>query len=174
MRKARRIFLIVLLVGGYGLSSCCSEGQAVSPTHTDDFAGRPRVIVISDIGNEPDDQMSFVRLLLYSNEFDIEGMIAATSTWQKTATHPETMHALIHAYSEVRGNLLLHANGWPSAEDLNALVFTGQAGYGMAATGPDKMSPGAEMILRAGDHEDDPAAVDLHLGRSQHAGAGSY
>ena len=58
MRKARRIFLIVLLVGGYGLSSCCSEGQAVSPTHTDDFAGRPRVIVISDIGNEPDDQMS--------------------------------------------------------------------------------------------------------------------
>jgi hypothetical protein len=155
MRKARRIFLIVLLVGGYGLSSCCSlEGQAVSPTHIDDFAGRPRVIVISDIGNEPDDQMSFVRLLLYSNQFDIEGMIAGTSTWQKTATHPETMHALIHAYSQVRGNLLLHANGWPSAEDLNALVFTGQAGYGLAATGPDKMSPGAEMILRAGDHED--------------------
>ena len=29
---------------------------------------------MSDIGNEPDDQMSFVRLLLYSNEFEIEGI----------------------------------------------------------------------------------------------------
>ena len=50
----------------------------------DDFSGKPRVVVISDIGNEPDDQMSFVRFLLYSNEFDIEAMIATTSTWQKT------------------------------------------------------------------------------------------
>jgi CHAT domain-containing protein len=29
--------------------------------------------IISDIGNEPDDQMSFVRLLLYSNELDLRG-----------------------------------------------------------------------------------------------------
>jgi hypothetical protein len=110
MRKARWMCLIVLFIAGYGLSSCWSlAGQTLSPTHIDDFTGRPRVIVISDIGNEPDDQMSFVRLLLYSNEFDIEGMIAATSTWQKTATHPETMHALIQAYGQLRGNLLLHA-----------------------------------------------------------------
>ena len=43
--------------------------------HTlDDFAGHPRVIIISDIGNEPDDQMSLVRLLVYSNELDIEAL----------------------------------------------------------------------------------------------------
>ena len=58
--------------------------QGCRATHVDDFTGKPRVIVISDIGNEPDDQMSFVRLLLYSNEFDIEAMIATTSTWQKS------------------------------------------------------------------------------------------
>jgi hypothetical protein len=46
--------------------------QSLPPTHVDNFTGHPRVIILSDIGNEPDDQMSFVRLLLYSNELDIE------------------------------------------------------------------------------------------------------
>ncbi|MBV8827773.1 MAG: DUF1593 domain-containing protein, partial [Acidobacteriaceae bacterium] len=55
-------------------------GQAISPSHIDNFDGHPRLIVISDIGNEPDDQMSLTRLLLYSNELDIEALIAATST----------------------------------------------------------------------------------------------
>ena len=47
------------------------------------FHGKPRVLVPTDIGNEPDDQMSLTRFLLYSNEFDIEGLVATTSTWQK-------------------------------------------------------------------------------------------
>ena len=49
----------------------------------DSFHGKPRVLVLTDIGNEPDDQMSLTRFLLYSNEFDIEGLVATTSTWQK-------------------------------------------------------------------------------------------
>lgn len=35
---------------------------------------RPRVIVLTDIENEPDDAMSMVRFLSYSNHFDIEGV----------------------------------------------------------------------------------------------------
>jgi hypothetical protein len=102
-RRWRRAAAIV----GLALSASVHlAAQALPPTHVDDFAGHPRVIVISDIGNEPDDQMSFVRLLLYSNELDIEAMIATTSTWQKTATHPETMRQLIDAYGQVRPNLL--------------------------------------------------------------------
>lgn len=128
--------------------------QPLPASHVDDFAGHPRVIVISDIGNEPDDQMSFTRLLLYSNELDIEALIAATSTWQKSATHPETMHALIHAYGEVRPNLLLNANGWTASNDLDRRVFTGQPAYGIAATGMDKMSDGAKAILRAAARDD--------------------
>ena len=128
--------------------------QPLPPNHIDDFSGKPRVIILSDIGNEPDDQMSFVRLLLYSNEFDLEAMIASTSTWQKTKTHPETMHQLIDAYGQVRQNLLLHAKGWPEAADLNARVFTGQAAYGLAATGDGKTSDGARVIISAADRED--------------------
>src|SRR4029077_19416282 len=96
----------------------------------DAFSGHPRVAIISDIGNEPDDQMSFVRLLLYSNELDLEAMIATTSTWQRAATHPETMRAIVAAYGQVRPNLLLHAKGWPTADDLAARVFAGQPAYG--------------------------------------------
>jgi hypothetical protein len=134
---------------GMLLATSLLAGQRWPPTHVDDFKGKPRVIVISDIGNEPDDQMSFVRLLLYSNELEIEGLIATTSTWQKTATHAETMRQLIQAYGEVRSNLMLNAKGWPEAAKLARRVFAGQAGYGMAATG--KLSDGAKDIVRAGD-----------------------
>ena len=148
---ARSLMSIGLLVlAGARLGS----GQALPAAHVDDFRGHPRVIVISDIGNEPDDQMLFVRLLLYSNELDVEGMIASTSTWQKTAIHPETMRMLIEAYGKVRPNLLLQAPGWPEAADLEKRVYAGQTGYGMDATS-GYMSDGARAILRAGS-EDDP------------------
>ncbi len=124
--------------------------QTAPPTQAADlFVGKPRVAIVSDMGNEPDDQMSFVRLLLYSNEFDLEALVASTSTWQKSAVHPETMHTLIHAYSEVRSNLQLHASGWPRAESLDALVVAGQAGYGLAATGLGKQTAGSDALLRA-------------------------
>ncbi len=98
--------------------------------------------------------MSLVRFLLYSNELDVEALIAATSTWQKAAAHPETMHSLIQAYGRVRPNLLLHAKGWPTVEDLDSRVFTGQPAYGMAGTGVEKTSEGAKAIIRAVDAND--------------------
>ena len=71
------------------LTSCSwASAQDLPPTHVDGFPGRPRVVVISDIGNEPDDQMSLVRFLLYSNQFEVEGLISSTSTLQKAASHP--------------------------------------------------------------------------------------
>lgn len=86
----------IATLAGFGFSSTLPlSGQVISPTPPDGFTGWPRVVVLSDIGNEPDDQMSFVRLHLYSNQFDIEGLIAGTSTWQRNATHPETMRTLI-------------------------------------------------------------------------------
>jgi hypothetical protein len=152
--RCRHLAVLVTAAFSLTIASCSLHAGQLPPAHVDDFTGHPRVIIISDIGNEPDDQMSLVRLLLYSNEFDLEALIAATSTWQRNATHPETMHALIHAYGLVRTNLLLHAKGWPAAEDLDQLVFSGQPAYGLAALGPDKTSPGAEAILRAADRDD--------------------
>ncbi len=128
--------------------------QPIPPTHLDDLPGPQRLIVLSDIGNEPDDQMSLVRLLLYSNEIDLEALIACTSTWQKTATHAETIHALIAGYGTVRPNLLLNAPNWPTVESLQMKVFTGQPAYGLAATGLNKESAGADALIAAADKSD--------------------
>ena len=38
-----------------------------------------RVLVLTDIENEPDDTESMVRFLVYSNQWDIEGIVATTS-----------------------------------------------------------------------------------------------
>lgn len=142
----------MLFVGG----SAQAFAQPTSPNAppVDAFVSKPRIVVISDIGNEPDDQMSLVRLLLYSNELDIEGLIAATSTWQKTTTHPETMHELIRAYAQVRASLLRNADGWPLAAALDAVVQPGQPQYGMNAVGAGKASAGARELEAAIERND--------------------
>ncbi|KMS51176.1 hypothetical protein V474_04750 [Novosphingobium barchaimii LL02] len=48
--------------------------------HLDTAEGKHRLFVLSDIGNEPDDQMSLVSLRLYPNEINIEGLVAIAST----------------------------------------------------------------------------------------------
>jgi Protein of unknown function (DUF1593) len=113
-----------------------------------------RVVVLTDIGNEPDDQMSLVRLLLYSNEIDIEALVATTSTWQRAKTSPEIIRHVVTAYGKVRPNLLLHAKGWPSEAELDARISSGQSGYGMAATGEGKLSDGARALIAAADKAD--------------------
>ena len=151
LRWGQLILLATIFFAADGLLSAAP----IPPAHIDEFTGHPRVLVVSDIGNEPDDQMSLVRLLLYSNEIDIEGLVATTSTWQKTAVHPETMRTLIRAYGQVRPNLLKHAPGWPTADELDKKVFTGQSAYGMAAVGKEFLSEGAMAIIAAADRNDE-------------------
>ena len=67
---------------------------------------KPRLLVLTDIGNEPDDQMSMVRLLVYANQFEIEGLVATTSTWQKRAVKPEILHELSRLYALRAGDLV--------------------------------------------------------------------
>ncbi len=45
----------------------------------DRLVDRPRLLVLTDIGGDPDDQQSRIRLLVHSNEFEIEGLIASAS-----------------------------------------------------------------------------------------------
>lgn len=150
----RNSSLFLLLLLGPLSIPVPSRAQAISVPPADSFSGKPRVAIISDMGNEPDDQMSFVRLLVYSNELDLEALIAATSTWQKTKTHPETMRQLIAAYGQVRDNLRKHADGWPAAADLDQRVHPGQPAYGMAQTGPGKSSEGSQALIAAIERDD--------------------
>ena len=150
-RLGRTLLMLSMAMGALSATGLSQFGP---PQPVDSFHGKPRAVIISDIGNEPDDQMSLVRLLLYSNEIDLEALIATTSTWQKTASHPETMHQLIAAYGQVRPNLLLHARGWPEAAELDQRVYAGQSTYGMDATGDGKASAGSKALIEAMKRKD--------------------
>ena len=85
-----------------------ADQSAVAPAaaRVDPYTSRARVIVMTDIANEPDDQMSLVRFLVYANQFDVEGLVATTSTWMKNRVRPDVIHTLLDAYARVQPNLL--------------------------------------------------------------------
>ena len=120
----------------------------------DAHATRSRVVVLTDIANEPDDQMSLVRFLVYANQFDVEGLVATTSTWLRRGVRPDVIHTVLDAYAEVQPNLARHAEGVPAAATLKARVAAGQDGYGMAAVGAGKASAGARLLLDAARRAD--------------------
>jgi hypothetical protein len=110
---------------------------------------KPRVIVLTDIGNEPDDSESMVRLLLYANELDIEGLVATTSTWLKDKVHPELIEERVRAYGEVLSNLRAHAEGYPEAARLMSSIRSGRPVYGMQQVGPGQHTPASDLIIAA-------------------------
>jgi Cellulose-binding Sde182, nucleoside hydrolase-like domain/Cellulose-binding protein Sde0182, C-terminal domain len=154
-RTIAGLFALALIAGGGVTARLRGDAPAVPrAARIDPYVERVRLLVLTDIANEPDDQMSMVRLLVYSNQFDIEGLVATTSTWMKNRVRPDVILMLLDAYEQVRPNLLRHQDGFPPASALRQLVTTGQPEYGMAAVGPAKMSPGAELIVRAADKAD--------------------
>lgn len=134
MALLKFVFLVVVaqlsLYVGWANSSTNSSADGVDLTKLQSFSYKPRIFIMSDILNEPDDSMSLVRYLLYSNEFDTRGICATTSWWLKNATHPDEMRRIINAYGEVVDNLNKHVNpnaSYQSVEELLALVTSGPA-----------------------------------------------
>lgn len=106
-----------------------------------------RVIILTDIEADPDDTQSLVRLLLYSNEIDIKGIIATTSCWMKTKINPESVKKIVQAYEKVQPNLLKHNPDFPKAEILFSLIKKGLPEYGMLGVGKNKDSEGSDWII---------------------------
>jgi hypothetical protein len=160
----------LLLAAGMG-AAACRVAEAPAPTtappsadafarlsqRVDPWVAKPRVIVMTDIANEPDDQMSMVRFLVYGNKFDVEGLIATTSTWMRARVRPDVLNHVLDAYAQVYPTLSQHAPGFPAADALRTLVTTGPEGFGMAAVAleGDMISPGARRIIDAADRQDD-------------------
>jgi hypothetical protein len=136
--------------------SCATREEALRSRASlvEAFQGNPRLFVLTDIGNEPDDQMSLTRLLLYSNEIDLEGLVATTSCWQRDKVSPEIIQKVLSNYARIRSSLLKHAEGFPTFDHLSALVKSGQPTYGMSAVGKEKLTPGARLLIDAADRDD--------------------
>ncbi|KAH6899812.1 hypothetical protein B0T10DRAFT_503229 [Thelonectria olida] len=135
--------------------------MATDTSKLQSFPSKPRVFVLSDISNEPDDAESLVRYLLYSNQFQTEGLVACSSTWMKTKVCPQDMHKIVDAYAGAVENLNKHAHPdfqYPSAEHLKSLIKPGAPVYGFKAVGSDiPLTEGAELLLeRITAPSDDP------------------
>lgn len=142
--------LALFLFGGYWYPETLAAQERNPEKH--------RLIVLTDIEADPDDSQSLIRLLLYSNSIELEGLIATTSTHQREKVAPESIHEIIDTYERVRPNLLKHEEGFPSGKELHDLVTQGLPVYGMAGVGKGKDSEGSEWIIDILE-KDDPRPV---------------
>lgn len=115
---------------------------------------KPDVFILTDISNEPDDAESLVRLLLYSNELEIHGIVATTSYWLNYTTHEEDIYPIVDAYEDVWPNLVKHLESYPSADHLRSLVTSGHPDYGLEAFKRKEISDGARSLILAVDKTD--------------------
>ncbi len=138
----KALFFLLL----FGLSLGSLRGQAVQ---------KNRVIVLTDIEADPDDTQSLIRLLLYSNEIDIEGLIATTSCWMTDSVHPESISKIIGAYEKVYPNLIKHNAEFPKANNLYPLIKSGKPIYGLKAVGEEMDSEGSDWIIKILEEEDE-------------------
>ncbi len=114
---------------------------------------KARTIVTTD--GELDDVDSFIRLLLYANEFDIEGLVISSSQWHYKGDGKGTkfisemdmtkkpygertelrwpgtqwIYDLVAAYSQVYPNLKTNASGYPTADYLTSLIRIGNIDF---------------------------------------------
>jgi hypothetical protein len=118
----------------------------------------PRVVVSTDIGGDPDDRQSLVRLLLYSNVMDIEGLIGAGYQANPLRGDTSKINEVIAAYASVRDNLLVHEPGFPTANYLYSVTAEGQRFDGlpgMAGVGNGFSTQGSDLIIDVLSKDDD-------------------
>jgi hypothetical protein len=117
-------------------------------------AEKPRVVVLTDIENEPDDSQSLVRFLTYANHFDVEALVATTSIHQRKRTAAQKIREIVEAYGKVRDNLAKHEPGYPETAYLLSVIREGRPDYGMSAVGKDMDSSGSERLIEVVDRKD--------------------
>lgn len=149
----------------------CLIGWSASAADT-----RPRLLILTDIGGDPDDQQSMTRLMLYANEFDLEGLIASASgtpgELKDKVTKPELIREIIEAYGEVRPKLTQHAKGYPTKDELLALVKSGNPNRGKEAVCEGKDTEGSRWIIAMADQQDSrPLNISIWGGQTDLAQA---
>lgn len=122
-----------------------------------------RLLVLTDIGGDPDDTQSLRRLLVYANEFRFEGFIATSDNIPRPGyKHQINTHLILEAiddYAKVRDNLLLHAQGYPDADYLRSIVHGGQVNRGAENLAPGLETPGSRHIIRSVDASREPLYI---------------
>lgn len=113
---------------------------------------RPRILISTDIGGtDPDDNQSMAHLLMYSNEFDIEGLVSSPS-YGKGST--QEIIRMIGLYEQELPIFQQHASNWPSPSYLRSITKQGRHGAA-PYQGFDKPTEGSEWIVKCARKESD-------------------
>jgi hypothetical protein len=114
-------------------------------------AEKPRLAVLTDIGGDPDDRQSMIRLMVYANEFEIEALVASAAgtpgELKASITRPELIREIIAAYGKVLPHLRKHADGWPAAEHLLGVVKSGNPLRGRKHIGEGHDTAGSRFLI---------------------------
>jgi hypothetical protein len=136
-----------------GMSTLFSGNNCSGSIQEEKEHEKPRTIVTTD--GEVDDMDTFIRLLLYMNEFNVEGLVYTSSQWHyagdgkgtlftsemsSTARRygertdlrwagTEWIQKLIDKYGAVYSNLVKHDKGYPSPEYLKSIVKIGNIDF---------------------------------------------
>jgi hypothetical protein len=163
--------MFVLLAGiSFKIDSRAAWGAA--PSHQD----RIRYIIETDAGGDPDDEQSFVRFLLYANEWDIEGIIANRAQARDGENlNPERsglgiLRRMIEAYGKCYPTLAQHDPRYPSAERLLERTVPGyentEAGVDLIIAAVDLADPRPVWFSNWGtDHGSAPSCLKRALDR---------
>ena len=118
-------------------------------------AERPRLAVLTDIGGDPDDQQSLIRLMVYANEFELELLVASASgtrgELKAALTRPDLIREIVDAYSQVLPNLSRHATGWPAVDALRARIHSGNPRRGRDHIGATHDTAASRALIARGD-----------------------
>jgi len=122
----------------------------LSACNTDDkntaVLDKPRIIVTSD--GEIDDQCSMIRFLLYTNEWDVEGIITSSSQYHWHGHNwagDDWIEPDLDAYAKVYPNLVMHDSNFPTPEYLRSVTFLGN----VEVEGEmDSITPGSQHIAK--------------------------
>lgn len=107
---------------------------------------KSRIIVTSD--GEIDDECSLVRFLLYTNEWDVEGIITSSSQYHWHGHRwagDDWAVPYLDAYEQIYPNLIKHDKNYPRPEYLKSVTLLGN----VANEGEmDSITPGSEHIVK--------------------------
>ncbi|MBP7948957.1 MAG: DUF1593 domain-containing protein [Verrucomicrobiales bacterium] len=138
---------------------------------------RPRLAVLTDIGGDPDDTQSLIRLMVYSNAFRIELLLASASgtvgELKQQVVRPDLIKAVIDGYAADLPRLQKRAARWPEPVALRQAVKSGNARRGRKYIGAGHDTEGSSALIRlvdAGTRED-PLNISIWGGQTDFAQA---
>ena len=106
---------------------------------------KPRVLVTSD--GEIDDECSLVRFLLYTNEWDVEGIITSSSQYHWRGhkwAGDDWAQPYLRAYAQVYSNLIKHDSRYPTPDFLQRRTLLGNV---KAEGEMEEVTPGSQRIV---------------------------